>query len=70
MDELEIWPKVRDSLTYLYLEQCRIYPAAKAIGIDGARLRLAVSCSALTLLMLGPGTTITHAAVRALTSIL
>jgi len=66
MDDLHILPKVRDSLTYLYVEHCRIDQEAKAIALHDQRGRIPVPCSALTLLMLGPGTTITHAAIRAL----
>jgi CRISPR-associated protein Cas1 len=66
MQDLHILPKVRDSLSYLYVEHCRIDQEAKAIAIHDQRGRFPVPCAALTLLMLGPGTTITHAAIRAL----
>jgi len=33
MKNLRILPKVRDSLTYLYVEHCRIDQDAKAIAI-------------------------------------
>src|ERR1700730_13437096 len=66
MEDFHILPKVRDSLTYLYVEHCRVDQEAKAIAIHDQRGRFPVPCAALTLLMLGPGTTITHAAVRAL----
>lgn len=66
MQDLHILPKVRDSLSYLYVEHCRIDQEAKAIAIHDQRGRFPVPCASLTLLMLGPGTTITHAAIRAL----
>lgn len=66
MKDLHVLPKVRDSLSYLYVEHCRIDQEAKAIAIHDQRGRFPVPCSSLTLLMLGPGTTVTHAAVRAL----
>lgn len=66
MNDLHLLPKVRDSLSYLYVEHCRVDQEAKAIAIHDQRGRFPVPCAALTLLMLGPGTTITHAAIRAL----
>jgi CRISPR-associated protein Cas1 len=66
MQDLHILPKVRDSLSYLYVEHCRVDQEAKAIAIHDQRGRFPVPCASLTLLMLGPGTTITHAAIRAL----
>lgn len=66
MKDLHLLPKVRDSLSYLYVEHCRIEQEAQAIAIHDARGKIPVPCAALTVLMLGPGTTITHAAVRTL----
>ena len=66
MQNLRVLPKVRDSLSYLYVEHCRIDQEAMAIAIHDQRGRFAVPCAALNLLMLGPGTTVTHAAIRAL----
>src|SRR5713101_8459738 len=66
MNNLRVLPKVRDSLSYLYVEHCRIDQEAKAIAIHDQQGKFPVPCSSLTLLMLGPGTTITHAAIRAL----
>jgi CRISP-associated protein Cas1 len=66
MNNLRFLPKVRDSLSYLYVEHCRIDQEAKAIAIHDQQGKFPVPCSSLTLLMLGPGTSITHAAIRAL----
>lgn len=64
--DLHALPKVRDSLTYLYVDRCRVEQEAKAIAIFDARGSVAIPCAALNLLMLGPGTTVSHAAMRAL----
>jgi CRISPR-associated protein Cas1 len=64
--DLHSLPKVRDSLTYLYVERCKVEQDQKAITLFDARGSVAVPCAALTLLLLGPGTTVTHAAMRAL----
>ncbi len=66
MRDLHILPKVRDSWSYLYVEHCRIDQEAKAIALHDADGKVPVPCASLTLLMLGPGTTITHAAIRTL----
>jgi len=64
--DLHELPKVRDSWSFLYVERCRVDQDKKAIVIEDARGRVPVPCANLSLLMLGPGTTVTHAAVRAL----
>lgn len=64
--DLHILPRIHDSWSYLYVEHCRIDQEAKAIAIHDAGGKIPVPIAALTLLMLGPGTSITHAAIRAL----
>lgn len=59
-------PKLRDGLSYLYVERCKIDQEAKAIAIHDAQGKIPVPCASLTLLMLGPGTHITHAAIKTL----
>src|SRR5579883_722130 len=66
MKDLHSLPKVRDSWSYLYVEHCRIDQEAKAIALHDKNGVVPVPCATLTTLMLGPGTSITHAAVRTL----
>jgi CRISPR-associated protein Cas1 len=66
MKDLHILPRVRDSWSYLYVEHARIDQDAKAISIHDAKGKVPVPCASLTLLMLGPGTSITQAAIRTL----
>ena len=66
MKDLHALPKVRDSITYLYVERCKVEQDQKAITLFDARGSVAVPCAAINLLLLGPGTTVTHAAMRAL----
>lgn len=63
---LRMLPKTRDSWSYLYAERCRIDQDEKAIALQDLQGKTAVPCASLTLLMLGPGTTITHAAIKTL----
>lgn len=65
-NNLRMLPKVRDSWSYVYAERCRIDQDDKAIALHDQQGKTAVPCAALTLLMLGPGTTVTHAAMRTL----
>lgn len=64
--DLHILPKFRDGWGYLYVEHSRVDQEAKAIALHDAAGRIPVPCASLAVLMLGPGTNITHAAVRAL----
>ncbi len=62
---LETLPLVRERWTPLYLEHGRIEvddSSVKWIGADRLVMRLPVS--SLSVLLLGPGTTVTHAAMR------
>lgn len=63
---LRILPKVRDSWSYLYADLCRIEHDDKAIALVTERSKIPVPCASLNLLMLGPGTSITHAAIHTL----
>ncbi|GAB4151241.1 MAG: type I-E CRISPR-associated endonuclease Cas1e [Roseiflexaceae bacterium] len=64
--DLHILPKVRDSWSYLYVEHASIEQDDKAIAIFDKEGKTPVPCAALSLLMLGPGTKISHAAIRTL----
>ena len=66
MRDLHELPKLRDSLSYLYVEHGRIEQKYKAVELLDEEGRTMIPAAALTVLMLGPGTSITHAAVRAL----
>jgi CRISP-associated protein Cas1 len=66
LKDLRVLPKMRDSLSYLYVEHRRVDREEHAIGLWDANGLTAVPCANLTLLMLGPGTRITHAAITTL----
>ena len=61
--DLHARPRVADSLSYLYVERCRVEQEARAIVVIDAAGRVPVPCSSLLVLLLGPGATITHAAI-------
>ncbi|MFH1069489.1 MAG: type I-E CRISPR-associated endonuclease Cas1e [Candidatus Glassbacteria bacterium] len=64
--DLHELPKVRDKLSFMYIEHCRVDQETKAIAIHDQQGITPVPCATLSLLMVGPGTTITHAAVMTL----
>jgi CRISP-associated protein Cas1 len=64
--DLHTLPRVRDSWSYLYVDHCRVEQEQHAIAIFDEHGKTPVPCAALSVLMLGPGSTITHAAVHAL----
>lgn len=59
-------PRVSDGWTFLYAEHVRVERADYAIELFDAGGRIPVPVAALSVLLLGPGTTITHAAMLAL----
>jgi CRISPR-associated protein Cas1 len=67
MRDLRELPKLRDGLSYLYLEHGRVEQKELAVEfVDEKGGATMVPAAALGVLLLGPGTTITHAAVKAL----
>jgi len=59
-------PKIRASRSYLYFEYGRIEQSQLGVEYVNKQGRTLLPIAGLTTLMLGPGTTITHAAVRSL----
>lgn len=64
--DLHILPKLRDSLSYLYVEHAVVQRQQHAIEVIDENGRILVPVASLCLLMLGPGTSITHPAVQIL----
>ena len=57
-------PKLRDSVSYLYLEHAIIERDENAIVAISKEGRTPIPVSGVTCLLLGPGTNVTHAAIR------
>jgi CRISPR-associated protein Cas1 len=66
MARLRTLPKARDRISFLYFEHCRIEQDDQAIAIFKEKSKFFVPCAAISTLLLGPGTSITHAAIKAL----
>jgi len=66
MQDLHELPKLSDSLTYLYAEHCIVEQKQKAIELFDKKGATLIPVAALSVLLLGPGTRITHAAIKTL----
>ena len=66
MRDLHELPKLRDSVSYLYVEHAVLNQKQKAIELFREEGTARVPIADLSVLFLGPGTSITHAAVKAL----
>lgn len=66
IQDLHELPKLRDGLGYLYLEHGRIERSQKAVEFIDKEGRTHIPAASLAALLLGPGTAITHEAVKTL----
>ena len=66
MQDYHLLPKLRDSLSYLYVEHAVLERRDSAVLVLQETGKTAVPAAGLCLLMLGPGTTVTHAAIKLL----
>jgi CRISPR-associated protein Cas1 len=63
-DNLRALPKIRDSLSTLYLEYGRLTQTRNGVEFENKLGRMAVPVANLCALLLGPGTSVTHRAVH------
>lgn len=63
---LQELPRFGNRISYLYVQHARIEQDERAIAIHEPDGTTQVPIAALAVLMLGPGTTLTHAAVKTL----
>lgn len=66
MQDLHELPKLRDSLTYLYIEHAIVDRKDSSIEFIQKQGRTQAPVAVLCVLMLGPGTSVSHAAVKVL----
>lgn len=58
--KLQSLPQIRDRMTFLYLERCTINREDSAIAVRDERGCVHIPAAAISVLLLGPGTTVTH----------
>ena len=64
--DLQQLPKLRDSLSFLYIEHAIIEQDNLSIRVVRADGVVPIPIAAMTVLLLGPGVSITHAAIKAI----
>lgn len=64
--DLQALPAVRDRMTFLYVEKCLVNRQDGAVSITDSRGTAYVPAASLGVLMLGPGTNVSHRAVELL----
>lgn len=62
--ELQALPQIRDRMTFLYLEHCQLNREDSAITVRDDRGCVPVPAAAISVLLLGPGTNVTHRAME------
>jgi len=62
--ELQALPQIRDRMSFLYLEHCLINRQDGAITVTDARGTVHVPAASLGVLLLGPGTNVSHRAME------
>ena len=62
--EIQSLPQIKERISFLYLERCIINRADNAITVTDVRGTVYVPAAALSVLMLGPGTKLTHRAME------
>lgn len=58
--DLQALPTIRDRMSFLYLEHCQLNRQDGAITVTDARGTVLVPAASLSVLMLGPGTNVSH----------
>jgi CRISPR-associated protein Cas1 len=62
--DLQALPQIRDRLSFLYLERCLINRQDSAITVTDVRGTVHVPAASLSVLLLGPGTNVSHRAME------
>ena len=63
---IQALPQISDRLTFLYLEHCQLNREDSAILVRDERGTVRIPAAAITVLLLGPGTTVTHRAIESI----
>ena len=62
--ELQALPRIQDRMTFLYLEHCQLNREDSAISVRDEKGIVCVPAAAISVLLLAPGTTLTHRAME------
>ena len=62
--ELQALPQIRDRMTFLYFEHCKLNRQDSAITVTDDQGIIHVPAASISVLLLGPGTTVSHRAME------
>ena len=62
--ELFMLPQIKDRMTFLYFEHCQINREDSAITVRDEKGIVHIPAAAISVLLLGPGTNVTHRAME------
>lgn len=62
--ELQELPRIRDRMTFIYLEHCQLNRNDSAVTVQDMNGTVHIPAAGISVLMLGPGTNITHRAME------
>lgn len=62
--ELQALPQIKDRMTFLYFEHCKLNRQDSAITVTNDQGVVHVPAASISVLLLGPGTTVTHRAME------
>lgn len=62
--DLKALPQIKDRMTFLYLEHCKINRIDSAITVTDDKGVVHIPAAAISVLLLGPGTNVTHRAME------
>lgn len=62
--DLQQLPQIRDRMTFLYLEHCQLNREDSAISVRDENGIVYIPAAAISVLLLGPGTTVSHRAME------
>ena len=62
--ELQALPQIKDRMTFLYFEHCKLNRQDSAITVTDDQGVVHVPAASISVLLLGPGTTVTHRAME------
>ena len=62
--ELQALPQIRDRMTFLYFEHCKLNRQDSAITVKDEQGIIHIPAASISVLLLGPGTTVSHRAME------
>ncbi len=62
--ELQALPQIRERMTFIYLEHCKLNPEDSAITATDLKGTVFIPAASISVLLLGPGSSLSHRAAE------